>query len=648
MNELCTLPQQIYDAYQSCTDQERIYLKQILQELSEYGESPTYNDIWLADYSEIPVSIDTFIEDPHYLGNATRNGTAVYPAWRKVLRDIFNNGNKYNEIVLTGATRIGKTSTGITGTAYMLYRLMCLRDPQEFFHKKDVSKFSILFFNVTKDLAKGVAFREFNDTLKTSPWFCNHGRFSDSEQNFYYIPDGGKIIIDYGSEGTHALGQQIFVGFMDEINFARSGIKDINKAKSRMKDTYNTISARIKGTFRQNGQVYGKLFAISSKKSDSDFMEDYVADQMRSGAGDNMYLFDKPQWEVLPSSMFHKERFYIAVGNRHQKGFVVPANQSDPASIEDIKSQGFRILDPPIDMRPEFIADFDIALRDLAGISVPGALSYITQEIITSCIGTRRNPFFTDILEIGTRDQLTIEQFFHMEVFDTRLKSCPWYIDFDLSLNTDRSGISGICISGRKDIQTTDGNITSLPSFSHGFSIALQAPRGDKIPYQKILAFTLWLRRQGFNIARTSRDQFQSEYLGELLEAQNIISDKLSVDRSPDGYETVKSVMLEGRIDMLDVELLQQELIHLQRDPFTNICDHPVGGSKDVSDSFARAIWNAVKNNSGVPIAPSKVASAISAINGSKLYPSGNGKNVQNIPAMFPGVTRYALGKNKK
>lgn len=210
MNELCTLPQQIYDAYQSCTDQERIYLKQILHELSEYGESPTYNDIWLADYSEIPVSIDTFIEDPHYLGNATRNGTAVYPAWRKVLRDIFNNGNKYNEIVLTGATRIGKTSTGITGTAYMLYRLMCLRDPQEFFHKKDVSKFSILFFNVTKDLAKGVAFREFNDTLKTSPWFCNHGRFSDSEQNFYYIPDGGKIIIDYGSEGTHALGKQVF------------------------------------------------------------------------------------------------------------------------------------------------------------------------------------------------------------------------------------------------------------------------------------------------------------------------------------------------------------------------------------------------------------------------------------------------------
>lgn len=210
MDNLDTLPQQIYDAYQSCSDAERIYLRQILSELSKYGESPTYNDIWLADYVEIPVSIDTFIEDPHYLGNATRNGTAVYPAWRQVLRDIFNNGNKYNEIVLTGATRIGKTSTGITGTAYMLYRLMCLRDPQEFFHKKDVSKFSILFFNVTKDLAKGVAFREFNDTLRTSPWFCDHGRFSDSEQNFYYIPDGGKIIIDYGSEGTHALGKQVF------------------------------------------------------------------------------------------------------------------------------------------------------------------------------------------------------------------------------------------------------------------------------------------------------------------------------------------------------------------------------------------------------------------------------------------------------
>lgn len=210
------LVEQISDAYKSCSNTERQYLKLILEELADYGDSPTYRDIWLADYKEIPVSIDTFLDDDAFLGKVTRNGTAIYPTWRKAMRDVFNAGNQFHEIVLTGATRIGKTSTAITMTAYMLYRLMCLKNPQEFFHKKDVSKFSITFFNITKDLAKGVAYREFNDTLRESPWFCGHGKFSKSERNFYYIPDGDKIIIDYGSDASHGLGQQIFVGFMDE------------------------------------------------------------------------------------------------------------------------------------------------------------------------------------------------------------------------------------------------------------------------------------------------------------------------------------------------------------------------------------------------------------------------------------------------
>lgn len=196
--------------YSSSTPEEKTYLRKILEEISDTGYSPTYEQIWLEDFKEIPVTIDIFIESETYLGKTNRCGKAVYPFWRKELRRMFDAGNKYHEWVLTGATRIGKSSTAITGTAYMLYRLMCLRDPQKFFGKKDISKFSILFFNITKDLAKGVAFREFNDTLKASPWFNAHGTFSRSDRDFYYIPEGGKIVIDYGSDASHALGQQVF------------------------------------------------------------------------------------------------------------------------------------------------------------------------------------------------------------------------------------------------------------------------------------------------------------------------------------------------------------------------------------------------------------------------------------------------------
>lgn len=762
MDEL-TLPQRIQSIYKSCNDKEKAYLRTILQELSATGHSETYEKIWLADYKEIPVDIDTFIESDLYLGTTNQNGKAVYPYWRKVLREIFSAGNKFEECFFTGATRIGKSSTAITATIYMLYRLMCLKDPQKYFGKKEVSKFSILFFNITKELARGVGFREFNDTLRESKWFQIHGKFSLSDRNYYYIPEGGKVVIDYGSDAAHALGQQVFVGFClvgntkvitrnglvtleelskqsesteimsyntetctvewskfkcakktkdcellaeiilddgtsiqgtlehqlltasgqyttlgdihvgskidvvhttgksyiqvrsklvralvtpvpvydvigveknhnfiiygntcnivshncDEINFSKAGVKDVSKAKEHMQDLYNTISARVKGTFRMDGEVYGKIFAVSSKRSDSDFMEIYMQQQLQAGAGDHMYIADKPQWEVLPPSMFSKETFTIAVGDRHNRGFVVPDGQDFPEALEELKSQGYILLHPPIDMKSNFLADFDIALRDMAGISVPGSLSYITQDLITQCIGGRRNPFYSDILEIGTNDNLTIEEFFHMEVVDRHLINRPVYIHLDLSLNDDKTGITAVCISGSKDVKDSSGTTIAMPMFSHLFSISLKAPRGANIPYDKITSFIVWLRSQGFNIRGISRDQFQSEYMGQLLEAKGFGKiPKVSLDRTPDGYQALRSTLAEKRIDLLHVELLEQELIHLQRDSVSGKVDHPIGGSKDIADTLAGSVWNAICQNPGVVVPPTTVASAIQSING--------------------------------
>lgn len=421
---------------------------------------------------------------------------------------------------------------------------------------------------------------------------------------------------------------------MDEMNFSRAGVKDINKAKTHMKDTFNTVVDRVKGTFRMNGEVYGKVFAVSSKKSDSDFMEDYIQQQLDAGAGDHMYVSDKPQWEVLPPTMFNPQKFYLAVGDRHKRGFVISEDNPSQEALDELINQGYTILTPPLDMKSAFIADFDIALRDLAGISVPGSLSFITQDTITQCIGTRKNPFLNDIIQIGTKDSYSLEEFYHDELVDPKFKMYPLYIHLDLSLNTDKTGISGVCISGRKDIVGDDGKTISQPTFSHVFSVSIEAPRGDKIPYAKITEFICWLRRKGYHMGRISRDQFQSEYMAQLLEAQGFDVDKISLDRTPDGYITLRSVLLEQRVDMLDCQNLQDEMIHLQRDALTGRVDHPVGGSKDVADSFAGSIWNCLLNNPAIPVPAKKVASAIAAVNGSRNY-SNNGTQ---LPGLFSGI----------
>lgn len=624
------LPERILDIYDTCSDDEKQYLFQILQELSETGTSSTYDDLWLQDYKEIPVDIDTFLNDNEYLGLTNRQGDSVYPYWRKSMHEIFDNGNQYTQCVFTGATRIGKTSTAITCAAFMLYRMMCLRDPQAFFQKKEISQFSLLFFNLTLDLAKSVAFREFNDTLELSPWFQKHGVFSGGKKDRCYYPEGGKIVIEAGSDVAHSLGKQVFCAVLDEVNFARSGVKDITKAKSRIKGIYDSVVARVEGTFRMRGQVYGKIFAVSSKKTDSDFLEDHVEAQLSAG-NTHLISFDRPQWEVLPPEQFSPGRFYIAVGDKHHKGFVL-TDESEEA-LTELRNQGYQLLQVPIDMKSNFLSDFDISLRDLAGIAVPGALSFITQSMIDDCTGNRKNPFYQDILEIGIRDTYTIEEFFHMELIDRTLLHLPLYLGIDLSLNDDKTGISGAWLNGYKEITSEDGKVIRLPFFSHAFSIDIQAPRGDKIPYAKITSFILWLRRKHFNIQRISRDQFQSEYMAQLLEQEGFTCDKVSVDRTPDGYEAFKSMLLEKRVDLLYVEQLQNELVKLEKDALSGKIDHRIGESKDISDSLVRCIWNAVLNEAKPQVSRKHVASAIASVNTPKIA-----TNSDKLASLFPGL----------
>ena len=202
--------QRISDIYSSCNAEERAVFKSILAEVADKGYSQTLEQLWLRDFTEIPVTIDQFIKDDEYLGQTNNNGAMVYPFWIKTLEEIFDSNKNYTSVIFSGATRIGKTSTAITGMAYMLYRLMIYRDPHEFFKKKTVSKFTLAFANLTKELALSVAYREFNDTLKLSPWFNSKGKFSKSDRNSYYVPNGDKIEVIPASDAAHLLGKQLW------------------------------------------------------------------------------------------------------------------------------------------------------------------------------------------------------------------------------------------------------------------------------------------------------------------------------------------------------------------------------------------------------------------------------------------------------
>lgn len=608
------IAERIASVYNSCSAVEQVQLMNILREMSITGESATLEQLWLADFKEVPVSIDEFICNPMYLGNTNRNGEAVYPFWRDMLRNLFNAGNQYNEIILSGATRIGKTSTAVVIGSYMLYRLMLYINPHEYFKKKEISKFYIAFANLTRELAAGVAYREFNDTLKESPWFNEHGRFSRSDRNFYYIPEGDKIEIIAGSDAAHLLGLQVWFALMDETNFAKAGIKDVNIAKAHMKNLYDTINARISGTFRLNGEVYGKLVASSSKNTDSDFLSDHIETQLDAG-NTHLMLIDEPQWKILPKSMFSNETFHFTVGDRYKRGFVVPQEHEDEIHLKEYEQQGYKVIEAPLELRKNFIADYDISLRDIAGISVTGAMGFITQEIVTPNVSQARiNPFFTDTLVIGSKDNDSIESHFHLEVVPANLKRCKMNIHLDLAETGDRQGICGTVIDGTKVVEDFSGRKVARPFYKQVFQIGIESPRGDRMSFQKVINFLLWLRRSGFYIGTISTDQYQSSYLREVLNQQGFDTDKISVDASDEPYIGLRSILTDQCIELVKHQLQEDELVKLQR--IGNRIDHPTNGSKDCADVLCGSVWTLTKEAPQNTPPPKHTASAIAAVNG--------------------------------
>lgn len=218
----------IKSIYSSVSKDEQIILLKILEEISETGESETYENLWLADYKEIPVDKYTFLTDERYLGKSNDNGQAIYPVWMDVMLELEKTKNQYYEIVFTGATRTGKTSTAVSDACYQLYKMMCLRDPQKYFGLKSVTTISFFFFNLTATLARGVAYRELNDTISVSPWFMEHGKMSKSESHPCYIPEGGLISIEYGSDASHALGKATYCLSGDTYIRTLDGVKRLD------------------------------------------------------------------------------------------------------------------------------------------------------------------------------------------------------------------------------------------------------------------------------------------------------------------------------------------------------------------------------------------------------------------------------------
>ena len=573
--------------FKELTEEEQQAVIQIIQEFRDNdGFSQTLDDMWKADYNEIPVDIITFICDDRFIGRSTRHGTTIYPFWKEEFKKIFDTNKEYQEIVLTGAIGIGKTSTAVICLCYLLYLLMCLKNPQEFFKFVEGTEITIAFCNITLDLAEGVAFETMHGYLRNSPWFLERGIVTGKKKLRYNPPNN--ISISFGSDAGHFLGKQIFAALLDEVDFKKSSFKGVDalSIQNGIMNTYTQIKERINSRFIVDGKHYGHMFLVSSKKSEHDFLESYIRKMLADEKeAKKMLVIDQPQWVVKPSENYSGEKFKVAVGNKMLSSYVIPDDTTDEA-LEGIRAQGYTLIDVPIEMRRSFVLDVNSALMNLAGISVIGTTSYFNYALFKRCyLSNVVKPFPSEVLEIGLHDKKEILQFFNPDFIPEDLKARPQFIHLDTSLKGDITGISDVCILGEKltkQYQGAEEIVSKERCYRHLFSIGIKAPTGDEISLEKTRQFIYGLKRLGFNLKRISIDGFQSADTRQILETNGFDAIIISMDKLKDGeqpgYSVTRSAMNDGRVGMIQYDRLENELVRLQRDSTTGKVDHPIDG----------------------------------------------------------------------
>lgn len=561
--------------------------KSIMAQLMATGESDILVKLYKDDYNEIPVSIDEFLENPEYLGKVFNNGASIYPFWRDTLHMIFHdNPDHAHEIAFTGAIGLGKSTIAAIAMMYQMYRVLCLKDPQKYYHLTNNAPIVFVCLNLTLDLAYSGLYAMIVSALQMSPWFMSkcdiRGKYS------YTISFPKNIELLCASTVQHVIGKNVLMALMDEINFSNAP----KGSQRSVLDMYRNLKRRIESRFMSEGIVKGYIFLISSKNTEQDFLDSYI--QSLKGSK-SIIVIDKPVWEVKPANTYSGERFKVAVGDKTKESFIMGPTDNE----DDLIQKGYYIIEPPIEYKTAFEQDINDALKDIAGISAVSTSKLIPYAgRIDVCFnGNKPNPFFSEQIELGLDSIEDIRDFLDdIRCIKTDLEK-PRFAHVDIGLKNDRLGLAIVHVDKSINVEryTETGAIEQIsePHYKVDLMLTIKAAPGSETPLYKIREFFIWLSSViGYKFKMITYDGFQSADSIQLLKTAGLPADLLSVDRTDVPYLILRSAILEQRLESYYNSIVIEELRDLEYDRKGKKVDHPITkvdgtpGSKDTSDAL--------------------------------------------------------------
>ncbi|QZE11683.1 terminase [Streptomyces phage Karp] len=527
------------------------------------------------DFEQRPVSIEEFVQSEDYLNlpplsenqyKLIKASSQIYK--KSTLAALYGEeaaekrfAETMNEVIFQLGKGSGKGYTSSIACAYIVYLLLCLKDPAKYYGKPPGDHIAILNIAINAAQAQNVFFKYFKQRITSSPWFV--GKYTEKSGEFQF--DKNIFVYSGHSEREAWEGYNVIFVILDEISgFALDSTSGNEQAK-----TASAVYKMYKQSVTSRFPEFGKVVLLSFPRFKNDFIQQRYADVI----AEKEVIIRSHRFKVDPALPDGTEgnEFEIEweedqiISYRIPKIFALkrPTWEINPLiKLDDLMAAFY---DDPIDSLSRFACmppdAIDAFFKDRAKIE----LAFSKQSTLNEDNSFRPN-FIPD-------------------------PEKRYYVHVDLARVHDHAAVALAHVE-KWEQRNIGGKMTEPAPVVVVDQVRYWTPSKTKnVDFTEIREYILSLKRRGFNIRLVTFDRWESADTMQYLNDRGLKAERLSVAKKH--YEDFAMVIAEQRVVGPSIELLIEELLQL-RIMKNDRVDHPRKGSKDLSDAVCGAIYNAI------------------------------------------------------
>ena len=540
-------------------------------------------------YETNPVDINTFINDPYFLGEVY--GGTVFKIWTQLLNEIYPAPfcKKYDQVVLSVATRSGKSVCTALSLLYEIYLLTCMINPAKFL--TGVGTKNIVIAVLSKDNATALSqvAAEIYKGLSQAPYFNGVVReklsFSKAEKDGVQLTDN--ILLRVGSALGTVIGTDLYAGCLDEANAKPTTVAADKFIESRLA-IYKEMRDRHFATFSKAPKHSGILWFTSSPADEGDVLGEIIEQVQKNAIPDVLIRDNIPRWEAREEDMDNTFNFFL--GSDTKDPCIVDEN------IELKPEEWERVIQVPNTQEyyNTFLTNPYFAIQNIAGRrTMPETALFNSVSVFEKVFYKPQNIFRTDTPIISIDSFKTLDDFLYEDkknyFSNPDRPDCFRYIHLDMAYKCDRFGMASV-YSDRVKYTSEDGHEIMRRKYFVDFCLGITTKNKETVDILKVIEFIYSLKERGYPIKLLSTDNHQGEICRQMIARKGVRTEYLSMERSKEQYLNLKNIIITESLEGFINPDLTRELKGLRES--AKKIEKGKGYTDDMSDALAGALWS--------------------------------------------------------